>query len=389
MKNKKLFALGMIIPVALCGCSSGVDIIINADEYEGIVLATENTVAEAVPIPDYVVITHPTDVTQTEDTNPEESGAETGETSITVSEQTKPPVEQTKPPVITNVAPAWKETPASGTMYVNTDGIYSRIAAVMGSAKVDSYRLNQEVKIIAKTNTYYFKVSSGAYIHSDYLSNQPVAVQTTVTAEPPVTEAVTTPEVTEPVITETEPAETAVTEPEESDLTTIMGDSAATVEQMRSFIRKHNPDVADSVIDMIPYYLSEGAAEGVRGDIAFAQSCLETGYFKFEKAGTGSAVTIDQNNFCGLGVTSLGVKGESFPTPQIGIRAQIQHLKAYGSTLPLNGDRVDNRFAYVVRGCAKYVEWLGMQENPSGRGWAGGANYGPMIMNIYKSILDC
>ena len=85
-----------------------------------------------------------------------------------------------------------------------------------------------------------------------------------------------------------------------------------------------NPDVAQSVIDMIPLYLSEGKAEGVRGDIAFAQSCLETGNFGF----SGSAVTLDQNNFCGMGVTSNGMKGNSFDTPQLGIRAQVQHLKA-------------------------------------------------------------
>ena len=74
----------------------------------------------------------------------------------------------------------------------------------------------------------------------------------------------------------------------------------------------------------------KGNAEGVRGDIAFAQSCLETENFGF----SGSAVTLDQNNFCGMGVTSNGMKGNSFDTPQLGIRAQIQHLKAYASRMP-------------------------------------------------------
>lgn len=59
---------------------------------------------------------------------------------------------------------------------------------------------------------------------------------------------------------------------------------------------------------MVPLYLSEGEAEGVRGDIAFAQSCLETGNFGF----SGSAVTLEQNNFCRMGVTSNGKKGNSF-----------------------------------------------------------------------------
>ena len=114
--------------------------------------------------------------------------------------------------------------------------------------------------------------------------------------------------------------------------TKIMGAAVATAAQMQSYIKSVNPSAAQSVIDMIPLYLSEGAAEGVRGDIAFAQSCLETGNFGF----SGSAVTLDQNNFCGMGVTANGLKGNSFDTPQLGIRTQIQHLKAYASKDALN-----------------------------------------------------
>ena len=115
---------------------------------------------------------------------------------------------------------------------------------------------------------------------------------------------------------------------ETSSYTKIMGTAVAAAEQMKTYIQGKNPQVPQSVLDMIPLYLSEGQAEGVRGDIAFAQSCLETGNFTF----SGSAVTLDQNNFCGMGVTSNGLKGNSFDTPQLGIRAQIQHLKAYAST---------------------------------------------------------
>lgn len=165
--------------------------------------------------------------------------------------------------------------------------------------------------------------------------------------------------------------------------TKIMGSSVATVEQMESYVKSVNANVPQSVIDMIPLYLSEGAIEGVRGDIAFAQSCLETGNFTF----SGSAVTLDQNNFCGMGVTSNGVKGNSFDTPQLGIRAQIQHLKAYASTESLKNALIDPRFQYVTRGCAEYVEWLGQQENPNGKGWAAGAGYGSKILTILGKIV--
>lgn len=165
--------------------------------------------------------------------------------------------------------------------------------------------------------------------------------------------------------------------------TKIMGNAAATAEQMQAYLKKKNPSVAQSVLDMVPLYLSEGKAEGVRGDIAFAQSCLETGNFTF----SGSAVTLSQNNFCGMGVTSNGMKGNSFDTPQLGIRAQVQHLKAYASTDALKNACIDPRFKYVTRGCAEYVEWLGQKENPDGKGWAAGAGYGEKILSILKGIL--
>ena len=165
--------------------------------------------------------------------------------------------------------------------------------------------------------------------------------------------------------------------------TRIMGTAMATVEQMKSYIKAKNPAVAPSVLDMLPLYLSEGEAEGVRGDIAFAQSCLETGNFIF----SGSAVTLSQNNFCGLGVTQRGKTGLSFDTPQLGIRTQIQHLKAYASTDALANEKTDPRFRYVTRGCAPYVEWLGQKENPQGKGWAAGEKYGEKMLSILEAVM--
>ncbi|MDD3338079.1 MAG: N-acetylmuramoyl-L-alanine amidase [Lachnospiraceae bacterium] len=165
--------------------------------------------------------------------------------------------------------------------------------------------------------------------------------------------------------------------------TKIMGQAAASVEQMENYIKAKNGAVAQSVLDMLPLYLSEGETEGVRGDIAFAQSCLETGDFGF----SGSAVTLEQNNFCGMGVTDNGMKGNSFDTPQFGIRAQIQHLKAYASTEGLVNANIDPRFQYVTRGSSPYVEWLGIQENPQGKGWAAGAGYGAKVFTILKNII--
>ena len=164
----------------------------------------------------------------------------------------------------------------------------------------------------------------------------------------------------------------------------IMGQAQVTIEQMRTYINNVNPSVPESVTKMIPYYIIEGAAEGVRGDVAFAQSCLETGNFTFKN----SAVTLDQNNFAGMGVTKNGMKGNSWDTPQMGIRAQIQHLKAYAtSEAPVN-ECVDPRYRYVSKGSAEYVEWLGQKENPNGKGWAAGKGYGENILRILKAVCE-
>lgn len=164
--------------------------------------------------------------------------------------------------------------------------------------------------------------------------------------------------------------------------TKITGKATATAEQMQTYIRSKNPSVAQAVLDMVPQYIQEGKAESIRGDIAFAQSCLETGNFTFKD----SAVCLEQNNFCGMGVTANGMKGNSFPNTKTGIRAQIQHLKAYACTEPLKKECVDPRFNFVERGCAEYVEWLGIQENPKGKGWAAGSGYGSKILNILEAI---
>lgn len=100
-----------------------------------------------------------------------ESSSQT-ETPVSVSEIT---AEET--PAV-NKEPKWTETEVSGERYVNTDYIYSRINAIQGSERVDLYRLNDKVTVVAKTDTDYFKLSDGTYIHGDYLSENQAADNT-------------------------------------------------------------------------------------------------------------------------------------------------------------------------------------------------------------------
>ena len=164
----------------------------------------------------------------------------------------------------------------------------------------------------------------------------------------------------------------------------IASKAVATAAQMVAYIKAKRPGVEQSVIDMIPLYLSEGQTEGIAGDIAFAQSCIETGNFAFP--GETCAVTLAQNNFAMMGVTATFAKGEIFATPQLGIRAQIQHLKAYANNERLAKECVDPRFYLVSRGSAPYVEWLGQQENPKGKGWATAKGYGARILAVLAEI---
>lgn len=174
----------------------------------------------------------------------------------------------------------------------------------------------------------------------------------------------------------------------ETEKTAIMSKAQATASQMAAFCLSKNasPQLPSCTVEELArMFIEEGEAEGVRGDVAFAQSLHETGYFKF-----GGIVLPSQNNYAGIGALNGNAAGQaaSFPDPRTGVRAQIQHLKAYASTEALVNERVDPRFSLVVRGVAPYVEWLGAADNPQGRGWAvPGAGYGANIVKLLGQIL--
>ena len=173
-----------------------------------------------------------------------------------------------------------------------------------------------------------------------------------------------------------------------TEKTAIMGKAQATASQMAAFCLSKNasPQLPSCTVEELArMFIEEGEAEGVRGDVAFAQSLHETGYFKF-----GGIVLPTQNNYAGIGALNGNATGQaaSFPDPRTGVRAQIQHLKAYASTEALVNECVDPRFSLVARGVAPYVEWLGAADNPQGCGWAvPGAGYGANIVKLLGQIM--
>lgn len=169
----------------------------------------------------------------------------------------------------------------------------------------------------------------------------------------------------------------------------IMGTSSVTVDQMVSYYNKrytfpadtYRDKGADSAEAFFKILKEEAEAEGVRADVLFAQVMLETGGLQF-----GGDVQPSQCNFGGLGAVGGGAAGETFADVRTGLRAQVQHLKAYASTDGLNNACVDKRFQYVSRGTARYVEWLAIPQNPYGKGWAADADYGMKLLRIMDSL---
>jgi hypothetical protein len=155
----------------------------------------------------------------------------------------------------------------------------------------------------------------------------------------------------------------------------IIGQGRISLQGMSSFLLGANPEAdPDYVEALVSYYIAEADMEGINHDIAFAQMCLETSFLRF-----GGLVTPDMNNFCGLGSIGPGNAGENFPTPQIGVRAHIQHLKAYATGEPLKQELVDPRYRWVRYGSAPTIHGL------SGS-WAADKQYAGKIENILTRL---
>lgn len=164
----------------------------------------------------------------------------------------------------------------------------------------------------------------------------------------------------------------------------IMGSSRTTIAKMVSRYKVSGHSYpgsslatggAPTIEDFCRILCEESAAEGVRAEVVFAQAMHETGWLQF-----GGDVRIEQFNFAGIGATGNGAHGNSFKDVREGLRAQVQHLKAYACTAPLNNACVDPRFAYVNRGCAPTVEKL------AGK-WAVDSSYGKSLCQIIVTVL--
>jgi N-acetylmuramoyl-L-alanine amidase len=158
----------------------------------------------------------------------------------------------------------------------------------------------------------------------------------------------------------------------------IMGRGQTTAQQITVFLTKNNSKAIAQFPNLPQIYVQEAAAEGVNHDLAFCQMCLETNFLNF-----GGAVKPEQFNFADMGLISTTNSGLTFPDARTGIRAQIQHLKAYGSTEPIDQPLVKEnvRFKFVKRGIAPTVNEL------AGR-WSSDSQYGLKIINVIRLLYE-
>ena len=156
----------------------------------------------------------------------------------------------------------------------------------------------------------------------------------------------------------------------------IMAHGSTSEGQLEAFLRQSNASALNTFPEIAKLYRQEAAIEGVNYDIAFAQMCVETNFLRF-----GGEVDRNQNNFGGLGSVGGAQTTASFPSARIGVRAHIQHLKAYASREPVVQEIVDPRFRFVTRGVAPLVSQLG------GR-WSADLQYGDRILAQVRLLYE-
>ena len=161
----------------------------------------------------------------------------------------------------------------------------------------------------------------------------------------------------------------------------ILGPSRLTAKQMADYIvaQRYTPRITVPIEVLAQFYLDEGARTGVRGDVAFAQSILETGGF----ANPGSAAT--DNNFAGIGWCDSCAHGFDFPDARTGVRAQLQLLRIYvDPTFPdaKYKDKILLPGTLKLGFRGKVQTWWDLWGT-----WATGALYGQRVYDIYERMV--
>lgn len=165
----------------------------------------------------------------------------------------------------------------------------------------------------------------------------------------------------------------------------IMASSRLTAAQLASWVESVAVSGArppEPIEDIARYFIEEGAREGVAGDIAFMQAVLETGWFRFSER-----MPPEHNNFSGIGAVDGGSSSAAFDSARIGVRAQIQHLRAYADrsvTCSNFATATVTPRCHLVNPKGKAPRWSDM-----GNGnWATDPGYADKIASLYERATD-
>ena len=156
----------------------------------------------------------------------------------------------------------------------------------------------------------------------------------------------------------------------------IEGPSAFTAHELVEWYEAqgHGSQATVPIGELVRAFLDNGEAEGVRGDMAFAQSIHETGWFANND-------TIHANNFAGIGHCDSCAAGYPYPTADLGVLAQIQLLESYADDDPVYElPRADPGLDGPSGCCPTWADLGGV--------WATDTGYGPRILGRYAEMLE-
>lgn len=103
------------------------------------------------------------------ETKPKETSVPLNNNSTTSSKTTTTPISTHKTTTILNTE--WYETEINEILYIKIE-CYSRTKPIVGADAVKKYYVGTEINVIAATDTSFYKLADGTYIHTDYVSEQ-------------------------------------------------------------------------------------------------------------------------------------------------------------------------------------------------------------------------
>lgn len=175
MKKKLSFVLAFLMAASImAGCKK-------TDENEGgLPDVTEPTVSlTQMTTEETTEESTTTTETTTEETTEESESETTSETTeTTASETTSATTASATETASAAAAKDWNETEISETLYIKTS-CYSRTRAIVGSDSVKKYSPGTRIEVVAATDTGYYKLADGTFIHSDYVTDEEPAASTT------------------------------------------------------------------------------------------------------------------------------------------------------------------------------------------------------------------